>query len=865
VIRQLIRDQSLRFPEAPAILAPDHAGLDYRGLDSAVTRIGVALARLEASEGSRFALVCSNGPRMAVCFLGITAHAACAPLNPACRPSEFELYLEDLRPLAVIVEAGLDSAVRAAAAALKIPLLELTESFDLEGTPRIGPERALSPGPADVALLLHTSGTTARPKLVPLTQASLAASARHIAASLALTAADRCLNVMPLFHIHGLEAALLASIVSGGSVVCAPGFSAAKFCGWIDEFRPSWYTAVPTIHQAVLARVKSNGDRTSQTSLRFIRSCSSPLPPSLAAEIEQVFRVPVIEAYGMTEAAHQVTSNPLPPGARKPGSVGIAAGPEVAVMDDAGHLLPRGAPGEIVIRGPNVTSGYADNPVANAAAFTDGWFRTGDEGYLDPDGCLYLSGRRKEMINRGGEKIAPREVDEALLLHPGVAQAAAFAVPHPLLGEAVAAVVVLKPSFAVTERDLREFAGQRLALFKIPERILILDEIPKGPTGKIQRIGLAARLGVEALRPVAQSDFVAPRTKVEKRIAAMFAEALGVKRIGVGHNLFDLGGDSLLAISLLARINHETGAELSDLEFIVEPTVGGVCRKLDNPHNRPARDELRVEIQAGQSRPALWCVPGSYGNLAGFFRLARHLGETQPVSAFHLPDWECGYRIDQLAERYLAEVIAAQPHGPYHLLGVCTGGFVAYEMARQILAKGEEVGALALLDCYNRTWGAQIGARERFGYRFDLLRRRFLYQQRNLRRAGVSGAAAYLSGRFAALFETARQRWMERAQMLASGAGLKLPARMQDPRLAIRDAVARYTPLPWPGILELFRVEEPRVDGYDYPEMGWRDLAKGRIAIHVIPGGHLTMLSESTVGVIAERLLPPIQESARVR
>jgi acyl-CoA synthetase (AMP-forming)/AMP-acid ligase II/thioesterase domain-containing protein len=865
VIRQIVHDRAQRFPEAPAILAPGGAAIDYRGLDSAVTRIGATLARIEASEGSCFALVCSNGPRMAVGFLGIAAHAACAPLNPACRQSEFELYLGDLRPRAVVVEAGLDSAVRAAAAAVKIPLLELTESVELDGAPGAGPERGLSPGPADVALLLHTSGTTARPKLVPLTQANLAASARHIAASLDLTAADRCLNVMPLFHIHGLEAALLASLVSGGSVVCSPGFSAAKFFDWIDEFRPTWYTAVPTVHQSALARAKLSGDRAARSSLRFIRSCSSPLPPSVAAELEEIFRVPVIEAYGMTEAAHQVTSNPLPPGARNPGSVGIAAGPELAVMDEAGHPLPRGAQGEIVIRGPNVTSGYADNSEANAAAFTGGWFRTGDVGHLDADGYLFLSGRRKEMINRGGEKVVPREVDEALLLHPGVAQAAAFAVPHPLLGETVAAAVVLKPSFEATEKDLRAFAGERLALFKVPEKIVFLEEIPKGPTGKIQRVGLAARLGIEELRPAPQSSFAAPRSEMEKRIAAIFAEALGVNRVGVLDGFFDLGGESLLAAALVARINQETGAGLSALEFILDPTVSGVCRKLDAPRNRSASDEPRVVIQGGQSGPALFCVPGSYGDLAGFVRLARSLGDTQPVSAFRLPEWECGYRIERLAERYLAEVFAAQPHGPYHLLGVCTGGFVAYEMARQIRAKGEEVGVLALLDCYNQAWAAQIGARERFGYRIDLVRKRILHQRGDLRRAGIFGAVRHLRGRFAALLETARQSWMERVQMLVFRAGLKLPARMHDPRLAIRHAAARYTPLPEPGRLELFRVEEPHVGGYDYPEMGWHGMAKDGIAIHEIPGAHLTMLSEPAVRVIAERLLAALREAAAVR
>ena len=301
---------------------------------------------------------------------------------------------------------------------------------------------------------------------------------------------------MPLFHIHGLMAAVLASVAAGGSVVCSPGFNAWHFFAWLDAARPSWYTAVPTMHQSILTRAARNAASVQAARLRLIRFSSSALPPRVMAELEQVFRCPVIESYGMTEAAHQMASNPLPPRPRKPGSVGIAAGPDVAVMDDAGTLLRPGETGEVVIRGANVMSGHLDNPAANASAFTNGWFRTGDQGVIDLDGYLAITGRLKEIINRGGEKISPREVDEVLLDHRAVAMAVCFAMPHDKLGEDVAACVVLRAGAAASERELREHCAKRLADFKVPRKVLLVAEIPKGATGKPQRIGLAQKLGL---------------------------------------------------------------------------------------------------------------------------------------------------------------------------------------------------------------------------------------------------------------------------------------------------------------------------------------------------------------------------------
>jgi oxalate---CoA ligase len=489
-----------------AIGAPGRRWLSGDGLRGLVNEVVGALNALGIGRGDRVGIVLPNGPEAATGFVAVACTCTAAPLNPAYKAEEFEFYLSDLKPRAVIARAGEASPVREVAARLGIPVIELTPEeggpagrFRLD--PAAGMERteAARPGhagPDDVALVLHTSGTTARPKIVPLTNANLAASARHIAQTIALTPADVCLNIMPLFHIHGLMAATLSSLSAGAAVYCTPGFNAFRFAEWLGEVRPTWYTAVPTMHQAILMRARGNREKMRAAGLRFIRSSSASLPPQVMAELEEVFAAPVIESYGMTEASHQMASNPLPPRPRKPGSVGLAAGPEVAIMDDEGRILSQGAVGEVVIRGPNVTHGYDNNPAANDKAFTNGWFRTGDQGRLDEEGYLVLTGRLKELINRGGEKVSPIEVDVALLDHPAVAEACTFSIPHKTLGEEVGAIVVPREGAAVTEQEIRDFASSKLAAFKVPRHVIVRGDIPKGPTGKVQRIGLAERLGL---------------------------------------------------------------------------------------------------------------------------------------------------------------------------------------------------------------------------------------------------------------------------------------------------------------------------------------------------------------------------------
>jgi acyl-coenzyme A synthetase/AMP-(fatty) acid ligase/acetyltransferase-like isoleucine patch superfamily enzyme/acyl carrier protein len=500
----------------------------------------------------------------------------------------------------LIVGSEMDSPAREVAQRCNIPIIELTPTCEAEaGVFELvrNNQGASTSGdfaqPDDTALVLHTSGTTSRPKIVPLTQTNICSSSHNISVTLALRENDRCLNVMPLFHIHGLIGALLSSLTAGASVVCAPGFDAVRFFDWVDTFQPTWYTAVPTMHQALLARASAHRETIARHPMRFIRSCSAALPERVMAALEEVFDTPVIESYGMTEASHQMTSNPLPPFPRKAGSVGVAAGPDVAIMDEAGNLLPAGAVGEIVIRGTNVMHGYESNPAANQRAFTNGWFHTGDQGRFDADGYLFMMGRLKEIINRGGEKIAPREVDEVLIQHPAIAQAIAFAVPHATLGEDVAAAVVLHENATVTESEIRDFISARLADFKVPSQVVIVEEIPKGPTGKLQRIGLANKLALKL-----QTNFVAPRNATEKQLAEIWKDVLSVKQVGVHDNFYALGADSIAGAAMMTKIASRFNTEIPLASFLRSPTIETIARLLQE------KESLISSVVAGQALPS---------------------------------------------------------------------------------------------------------------------------------------------------------------------------------------------------------------------------------------------------------------------
>ncbi len=477
-----------------AIVAQSGLTLTYRQLRDEVMRAAEHLSSCGVRPGDRVAMVYPNSAEAIVLFLAASVAGTAAPLNPSYKREEFAFYLEDTQARVLLVPPGDFLAAREA---LPAGGLVIEAGFDTSGTLRLEPvsqtpslHNALTePKDDDVALVLHTSGTTSRPKMVPLRHRNLAASVSNIISCYRLTKDDVSLCVMPLFHVHGLVASTLSTLGSGGTVIVPQRFSPFEFWGLLGEHRVTWYSAVPTIHQMIVGRA-SHGKPAQATSLRFARSCSSSLPPQLMGELENLLDVPVLEAYGMTEASHQMASNPLPPGSRRPGSVGIGTGVEITILDEQGNFLPVGAVGEVAVRGPNVMNGYVANPAATEAAFSGDWFRTGDQGTMDHEGYLTLQGRIKELINRGGEKIAPREIDEVLTRHPAVAEAVTFGMPHKTWGEEVAAAVVLKGE--VEKRDLADFCRQHLADFKIPRQFFFVDDIPRTSTGKIQRRHVAA-------------------------------------------------------------------------------------------------------------------------------------------------------------------------------------------------------------------------------------------------------------------------------------------------------------------------------------------------------------------------------------
>lgn len=605
-LHEVLREQARNHPGRVALMRADgRSTVTHEQLLLRVDSLGRQLRASGLRQSDPVAVVSPNGIGMAVAFLGVASAAVCAPLNPAYRSDELEFYLTDLGARAVLVPAGIPHPVREVAARLGLPVLQFAgdperdsngfspaAEFDLVD----GPEHVRHARPDDVALLLHTSGTTSRPKLVPLTHRNLMRSADSIAGVLGLTPTDCCLNLMPLFHIHGLVGVLLSSLRAGASVICTTGFAPESLAGWFRTCSPTWYSAVPTLHQSVLTVVRSNPQWTSGGRLRLIRSSSAALPPTLMAELERTLGVPVIESYGMTEAAHQMASNPLPPKVRKPGSVGLPAGPEVAIMDEGGALQGPGIVGELVIRGPTVTSGYCRNPAANETAFTAGWFRTGDLGRKDEDGYLFITGRKKEMINRGGENISPREIDEILLTHPSVAQAVAFAVPHPSLGEDVVAAVVLQDGTEAHESILREFLFERMSDFKVPGRILFVTEIPKGPTGKVQRIGLHRQMAAHL-----ETAYVEPATSVERTLAGFWAELLGTPRVGRDDHFFLLGGDSIQATRLAARVRSTLGMDLAVSEFFRHPTLRAMSARVDREVQAAEEQALLDQLAAVES------------------------------------------------------------------------------------------------------------------------------------------------------------------------------------------------------------------------------------------------------------------------
>ena len=583
----LLEFYARKTPGAPALLAPGRPALSYGALGVSIRQLVGTLRDLGIAPADRVAVALPRGADSALALIAVASGCACVPVNPELTSDELQRYFSELKLAALLTRADINSASRDAARALDIAVIDFVPGpvGDLGGCAFVGPAiGAANPSGAprgdDDAFILLTSGTAARPKMVPLTHHNVCLSAYNAGHLLSLTSHDRLLNVLPLFHAHGLISGLLTALAAGSSVICTDGFDASSFFGWMRELQPTWYTAVPAIHRALLTAAEADPDRARSSSLRVIRSASASLAPALLRGLEATFGVPVLETYGMTEAASQVAANPFE--LRKAGSVGRAAGPEIAIMDQAGRTLASGAHGEIMLRGPNMSRGYYNDDAATQAAFRKGWFRTGDLGYLDEDGYLFIVGRIKDIINRGGQKVSPLEVEEVLLSHPAVLEAGVFAVPHEKLGENVAAVVVLRPNAEVTSDQLRRFARKRLAPYKVPSLIRSVAALPKGASGKVKRNALAELIATAHSR----DEIRLPRNAMETELAEIWAGLLELPQVGADQDVFALGADSLAVTQMRSRLRERYNVDFSFEDIFDCPTVAALAARIDTAANR---------------------------------------------------------------------------------------------------------------------------------------------------------------------------------------------------------------------------------------------------------------------------------------
>jgi len=611
----LITEQSRIHPDGIAIQTLDRQPLSYAHLYEHLQAIIATLNSFEIGRNDRVAIVLPNGPEMATACMAVAACATCAPLNPEYKTSEFQFFLSDLDAKLLFVHSeDIKTPAREVAQAMGIPIIEVTSSnnsaaglFKLKA--KMNPSKTKHvelAQPDDIALVLHTSGTTSQPKIVPLSQRNICATVANVSHSLALGPQDICLNIMPLFHIGGLVDLLITPLAAGGSVICTPNFSVTTFIRHLNQFRPTWCQLVPTMIQEILSSTEGSSlELIKKSSLQYIRSVAAALPTQLLKDFEHTFNIPVIEVYGMTETTALITTNPLPPNKRKSGSVGIAAGPEVKIIDESGSFLQANQSGEVVVRGKNVMQGYENLPETNAETFTNSWFHTGDLGYIDEDDYLFLTGRLKEIINRGGEKISPSEVDDVLFTHPAIAEAATFPVPHNSLGEEVAVAVILKKGVTLTEEELISYLGSNLAYFKVPRIVFFLDNLPKTPSGKLQRKALTETLNLApSASTTIRPSLVTPESPLAIMLANMWSKALKVDPIGIHDNFFDLGGDSLKAATFINELQEKWGGTIYVSAIFDAPSIAEFEEFL-NQNNSDGDHYTKLEPVSRDAEPQL--------------------------------------------------------------------------------------------------------------------------------------------------------------------------------------------------------------------------------------------------------------------
>lgn len=851
-IHEFIRHWARLDPDSPVFVGEGMPPLSYRGLVEVIDAVGATLNESGFGRGDRIALLHPDGRCMAAALVAIESNATVVPMNPDGILGEVALQLRDMRVDAVAVAAAMDSPARAAAAQLGLAVFDIeSDGNGAIHLTRVDGGRAApcaNPGPAepgDVAVLLATSGTTSHSKIVPLRQRVLAIRCARSSRLLGLTTEDRCLNLLRLFHSGGLATSLTGALVSGGSVAFLTDTSVSGIFDTLEREQATWVGGAYAHYHAMHPHLAAHRDAIERvaTRLRFMRAGTGALIPEIAADLEKAFGVPVLASFASTEAG--IIAGDRPDRIRPDrASVGLPFLDEIAVVDDAGKELPGGEIGEVVVRGAEIFDGYENDDAANRLSFDGDWFKTGDMGYLDADGYLFLTGRIKELINRGGEKVSPKEVDDVLLEHPGISGAATFPVPHPTLGEDVAVAVVPAEDGALDETAVMTHLRGRLSEQKLPRQVFITDAIPKGPTGKFQRHKLADHFcAPEEADADPDGTGDRPATPLEAQLQSLWAASLGRDQVGLHDDYFQLGGDSLQAVELFLSIEKTLEQRLPRSILFEASTVAEMAERIGSSSTA----HCVVPIQPDGSRPPLFCVHDVNGHVLNFRALAGHLGTGQPVygvQSVGLDGSEAPLtRIEDMAARYVTELRAVQPFGPYYLCGYSMGGWIAYEMAQQLMAADQRVAFLGLFDTPSRQGPQRASLGQWLGHHaaaMAALKASDIapYLGQRARNLGVIGQRFVRSQLFGAAHAVG-----------ATGDGGS-PGRIVD---ANSYAIRQYEMASYAGDAVLFKAT-PYAWTHRNAHEGWRDLIGGHLEMVPIPGAHGDILEEPHVQELAAKL-----------
>jgi acyl-CoA synthetase (AMP-forming)/AMP-acid ligase II/thioesterase domain-containing protein/acyl carrier protein len=849
-LNQVIGRTARCFPHEPAIVTTAFAPLTYHALQLQLDDVRRQLRSGGFDSSARIAVLMPNGPEAVLAIVAVACHSIAVPLDPRLSAAEIDQRLDLLHLNALVVPHGRAAEVRQAAARRSLVVIDAAPA----GNGQLGvnlvvpvsdaPATDAEPDPAATAFILQTSGTTAQPKLVPFSHRNMLAAAARLQAWFGLTRADRCLSVSPPCYSHGLKVTVFTPLLTGGSIAIPANNALVAPDEWFDELRPTWYSAGPTLHTAVLDKVRARVDVQAAHTLRFVVSGGAPLPDEIRDGLQRVLGVPVLEHYGSSEAA-QIAANRPPPGANRGGTCGQPWPDTLTIVSEDGHPQPVGARGEIWVRGPTVMSGYLDAGELNRVAFTAGWFRTGDIGSLDADGFLSLHGRLSELINRGGEKIAPAEIEAALLRHSAIAEAAAFAIPHPRLGEDVAAAIVPHPGAQATAVELRQFLRRELASFKIPHRILTLSQLPKGPTGKIQRRALRASLerllDHQALMPA--PDLSRGRRDLEVDLLALWRRLLKSDSVTVDDDFFASGGDSLLAVELLIQVEELIGRSVPETILFGAETVRQLAARIAAQRSAPATRFF--QFNADGARPPLYFFNGDLvSGHACLWRLVELLGRDYPIISIDphgLRGDPVPPSIEEMAADRLPLILQGQGSGPFLVGGKCNGAMVAFEAARLLIAAGHKVQMVAMVD--PPTVGARAVPRailrpmkpivspDRLGWTYELLVRLEAVFKASTR-GPLGKRLKQLAG------------WIGTPHRPLSKPNHEIPSALWD---AYSIAMARYLPAPLEVPVTFYAA--------DHDGRGWR--LGSQVDVIEVPGGHrdcLTVGAERLVGHLRQRI-----------